>query len=114
MDLVVLAKCLENLQQFEALFETHGIETVVGYDGERYNLFDLKQLYGYRFLLPQEEAIAIEVSLYHSANGGYAPDDPYIIGILRKLCTVAGVEYKEPELVLLSNSGELNLLGGFL
>lgn len=112
MELVVLAHFLENLQQFEALFETEGIETVIGPDGTRYNLFDIKDLYGRRFFLPREEAVAIEVSLYHSANGHKA-DDPYILSILRKLCEVAGVEYKEPELVLLSNSSTLNLLGGF-
>lgn len=112
MELVVLAAFLENLQQFEALFENEGVETVTGPDGQRYNLFDIKGIYGHRFLLPQEEAVAIEVSLYHSANG-HKPDDPYILGILRKLCTLSGIEYEEPDLVLLSNTGaELSLLGG--
>jgi len=112
MELVVLAAFLENLQQFEALFENEGIETVTGPDGQRYNLFDLKNIYGRRFLLDQEEAVAIEVSLYHSANG-HKPDDPYILDILRKLCVLADIEYQEPELVLLSHTGpELKLLGG--
>jgi hypothetical protein len=113
MELVVLAALLTHLQQFESLFETEGVETITGHDGQQYNLFDIKRLYGYRFFLSQEEAVAIEVSLYHSANG-HKPDDPYILAILRKLCIAAGVEYREPELVLLNSnvSGELRLLGG--
>jgi hypothetical protein len=110
MELTVLAALLENLQQFEALFEDEGIETITGPDGTRYNLFDIKRIYGFRFLLDRKEAIAIEVSLYHSSNG-HRPDDPYILGILRHLCEISGTAYKEPAPVLFGQQSTLSLMG---
>jgi hypothetical protein len=104
MDLRVLAMMLANLQQFEALFETEGIDTITTPGGEIVNLFDLKDLYGQRHMLDITDAVAIEVSLYYSANGKGA-DDPAVIGSLRRLCEITGTEYKEPSLELLANTG---------
>jgi hypothetical protein len=105
MDLRVLAQVLGNLQQFEALFETEGTETITAPGGERINLFDVKKLYEQRYLLPWEDAMVIEVALYHSANG-HDPDNPRVIDILRELCQRTGTEYEEPPIQVFGGSLE--------
>jgi hypothetical protein len=111
VNLVVLGRVLENLQQFQALFEDEGVYTITAEGGEVISLFDVRRIYEARYLLPMEEAVAIEVSLYHGANGHNA-DSPYIIGILRRLCVAAQVDYEEPPVNVLGS--DLCLLGGFL
>ena len=113
MDLVTLGRVLENLQQFQALFEDEGNDSIIAPDGQVISLFDVRKVYEARLLLPMDDAVAIEVSLYHGANGHNA-DSPYIIGILRRLCEVARFDYEEPPVSVLGSGNELILLGGFL
>jgi hypothetical protein len=64
MDHRVLRELLRNLQLFEALFETEGIDTLTGPDGEEYCLFDLRRLYACRVHLSQRQCQAVELFLY--------------------------------------------------
>src|ERR1700684_2485076 len=64
MDHRVLRELLRNLQLFEALFETEGIDTLPGPDGEEYCLFDLQRLYACRVHLSQRQCQAVELFLY--------------------------------------------------
>ena len=64
MDHRVLRELLRNLQLFEALFETEGIDTLTGHDGVEYCLFDVQRLYGFRFYLSQRQREAVELFLY--------------------------------------------------
>lgn len=117
MRLDVLAAVLANLQQFEALFEDEGTDTLTAPDGERISLHDVRHLYARRFLLPLEEAVTLQVSLYDGANG-YEPGHPHIIAIVRRLCELTGTEYEEPPLPSFLESlrggsgGSLTFLGG--
>jgi len=110
MDLGALAAVLSHLQQFEALFEDEGTDTITAPDGERICLHDVRKLYDQRYLLPRDDAVILEVSLYHSANG-YLPDDPHIISILRQLCILTGTDYQDPAPQFLGRGGSMTFLG---
>lgn len=86
MDHRVLRELLRNLQLFEALFETEGIDTLNGPDGMEYCLFDLKRLYGLRFHLSQRQRQAVELFLYQdlrerevALSMGVSPANPVAI-----------------------------------
>lgn len=54
-----------HLQEFEALFESEGIDALIGPDGTIYSIFDLRRLYDKRYeLLTLQRARAIEFFLY--------------------------------------------------
>lgn len=53
------------MQEFEALLQTEGIDTVTGPDGTGYSVFDLRRLYEIREkVLSPQRAKAIEMFLY--------------------------------------------------
>jgi predicted DNA-binding protein (UPF0251 family) len=61
----VLRELFRHLQEFEALFQTEGIDTVTGPDGTGYSVIDLRRLYEIRHrLLTPQRARAIEMFLY--------------------------------------------------
>jgi hypothetical protein len=60
------------LQEFQALFEAHGIDTIVGPDGDRYNYFDLQNLFEKRFSLPRHQAAAIQECCYADLDGAHS------------------------------------------
>lgn len=82
----VLRELLRNLQLFEALFETEGIDTLFGPDGMQYCLFDIKKLYGLRIHLSQRQRQAVELFLYEDKRErevaeamGVSPANPVAI-----------------------------------
>ena len=61
----VLREFIRHLQEFEALFQTEGIDSLNGPDGASYSIFDLRRLYDIRHeLLSPQRARAIEYFLY--------------------------------------------------
>lgn len=60
-----LRELFRHLQAFQSLFETEGIDTITGPDGEAYNLFDLLRLYRCRNQLSLRQKEAVEMFLYH-------------------------------------------------
>lgn len=96
MDHRVLRELFRNLRLFEALFETEGIDTIVGPDGETYCLFDIQQLYRRRTELSARQAEAIEMFLYDDMRErdvaqlmGVSPVNPvaiYATQGLKRLC----------------------------
>ena len=68
MRLDTLASFIGNLQQFAAFQEDESIDTITAPGGERYSLWDIRRIYDQRVLLPCDEAVAIEVGLYHSRS----------------------------------------------
>jgi predicted DNA-binding protein (UPF0251 family) len=60
-----LRELFRNLQAWESLFLTEGIEAITGPDGTVYSIFDLRELYDKRrILLTVQRARAIECFLY--------------------------------------------------
>lgn len=61
----VLRELFRNLQAFEELFRSEGIDTLKGPDGSNYSIFDLRRLYDIRReVLSVQRARAIEFFLY--------------------------------------------------
>ena len=61
----VLRELFRHLQEFEALFQTEGIDTISGPDGTTYCIFDLRRLYDIRdALLSRQRSKAVEFFLY--------------------------------------------------
>jgi predicted lipoprotein len=60
----LLRELFRNLQAFEALFETEGIDRLVGPDGREYCLQDIQYLYACRTQLSRRQRQAIELFLY--------------------------------------------------
>lgn len=61
----MLRELFRHLQEFEALFESEGIDALIGPDGTIYSIFDLRRLYDKRYeLLSLQRARAIEFFLY--------------------------------------------------
>lgn len=83
----VLRELFRHLQEFEALFQAEGIDSLTGPDGTVYSLFDLRRLYDMRvILLPRQRARAIEMFLYEDMREqdaavamGLSPDTPVAI-----------------------------------
>ena len=71
MHVRALRALFAHLQEFQALSEAHGIDTIVGPDGDKYNLFDMQALFGKRFMLPRAQAAAIELACYDDLEGFY-------------------------------------------
>lgn len=59
----VLRELFRHLRQFEVLFETDGIDTITGPDGDSYCLFDIKRIYEARFFLSLRQSQAIAMFL---------------------------------------------------
>ncbi len=91
----VLRELIRHLQQFEALFETSGIDTIK-HAGVEYCLADIKRLYESRNLLSLRQAQAIEKFLYEDWRErdvaiwmGVSPVNPvaiYATQGLKRLC----------------------------
>jgi DNA-directed RNA polymerase specialized sigma24 family protein len=106
MDHRVLRELLRNLQLFEALFETEGVDTLYGPDGESYCLFDLQRLYGCRFHLSQRQRQAVELFLYQdlrerevALSMGVSPANPvaiYATQGLRRLAQIYDNGFEVP------------------
>jgi len=102
----VLRELLRNLQLFEALFETEGVDTLTGPDGVEYCLFDLKRLYGCRFHLSQRQRQAVELFLYEdkrerevALSMGVSPANPvaiYATQGLRRLAQIYDNGFEVP------------------
>lgn len=58
-----LRELFRNIQQFRALYETEGIDEVMGPDGDVHSYFDLEYLYRQLPLLPKRQQQAIELCL---------------------------------------------------
>lgn len=55
---------MRNLQAFEALHETEGIDTIHAPSGEEWCLWDIQYLYACRVMLSPRQKQAIELCLY--------------------------------------------------
>lgn len=100
----ILRELLRSYQAFYAVFESDGIDTVIGPDGEAYCLWDLTYLYDQaRVVLPRRQFEAIELCLIHNRKEsdaavqmGVSPTNPvamYATSGLQKLVAMidAGV-----------------------
>ena len=63
MNVTVLRELFRNIQQFKALYETEGIDSITSPDGEEISLWDLLYLYEQLPLLPRRQHQAIELYL---------------------------------------------------
>lgn len=82
LDVPLAAQLINNMQQFERLYEDEAKEEITHPEsGQRINLWDLKALYARRHLLPQRDAVMIEVALYHDQD----PQNPRLKGALARL-----------------------------
>jgi hypothetical protein len=97
IDHKILRELLRHLQEFEALFQSEGTDTITGPDGTVYSLFDLRRLYEMRAdLLSPQRARAIEYFLYRDMREqdaavamGLQPDTPVAIYATQGLKTLA-------------------------
>ena len=95
MDHRILRELIRHLQQFEALYETEGIDTLC-FAGVEYCLADIQRLYGLRRQLSARQAQAIELFLYRDMRErdvakrmGVSPVNPvaiYATQGLKRLC----------------------------
>lgn len=92
----VLRELFRNLQAFHAVFETDGIDTIIGPDGTEWCLWDLEYLYREGLpMLPPRQRQAIELCLIHNVKEsdaavrmGVSPTNPvamYATSGLQKL-----------------------------
>jgi hypothetical protein len=96
LDHRTLRELFRYLQLFEALFETEGVDTLPGPDGEEYCLWDIQALYHRRTELSARQAEAIEMFLYDDMRErdvarlmGVSPVNPvaiYATQGLKRLC----------------------------
>src|SRR5699024_9307571 len=96
VDVGTLRELLRNLQQWEALFSTEGIESITGPDGTIYHLVDIQYLYSCRTMLSPRQRQAIELCLYNDTKEkdaslimGVSPTNPvamYATNGLRRIC----------------------------
>lgn len=63
MSVGVLRELLRNLQAFRALYESEGVDTLTGPDGDSYSLWDLEALYRKVDDLPPRQKEAIDLFL---------------------------------------------------
>lgn len=92
----VLRELFRNLQAFHAVFETDGIDIIIGPDGTEWCLWDLEYLYREGLpMLPPRQRQAIELCLIHNVKEsdaavrmGVSPTNPvamYATSGLQKL-----------------------------
>lgn len=100
LELGTLRELLRNLQSFEALHESEGIDTITSpIDGQVWTLWDLQYLYSCRTMLSPRQQQAIELCLYDNIKEseaarimGLKPTTPvavYANNGLRKLIEMA-------------------------
>lgn len=108
MHVRALRALFAHLQEFQALFEAHGMDTIVGPDGDKYNLFDLQNLYEKRLTLPEEQATSVKMCCHDDLDefyiasalgvGDIAQVERYATEGLRTLCEIYnGCPYEEDE-----------------
>lgn len=96
MDVGTLRELIRNLQAWEALFDSEGIDVITGPDGTEYHLADVQYLYSCRDLLSPRQRQAIELCLYRDTREkdatlvmGVSPTNPvamYATNGLRRIC----------------------------
>jgi hypothetical protein len=75
VDVGVLRSLFRNLLAFKALYESDGVDTITGHDGESYNLWDLWSLYENLYeMLPYRMAQAIDLLLVQNMREREAQD----------------------------------------
>lgn len=85
-----LRECFRHLQAFRSVYESEGVDTIVGPGGEEICLWDLESLYDRLSILPPRQHQAIELFLVQNIREdevavmmGIAPTNP--IGIYASL-----------------------------
>lgn len=68
IDVKVLRELFRNLQAWQALFESEGIDTITAPDGRDYHLADIEYLYSCRTLLSPRQRQAIELCLFEQVK----------------------------------------------
>lgn len=96
MQIGTLRELFRNLQAFRAFYETEGIDTITGPDGNDYNLFDIEHLYEQIKVLSPRQRQAIELCLVSNVKEkhatqimGVSPTNPvmmYATNGLKKIC----------------------------
>jgi len=104
IDLSVLRELLRNLQAFESLHETDGIDTITDPQGQEWSLWDLQYLYGCRRLLSARQKEAIELCLYRNIKEREAAR---IMGIQETSPVAIYANNGLKRLIVLAHSGEL-------
>lgn len=98
MDPGTLRELLRNLQAFRAFYETEGIDTITGPDGQQYCLWDIEHLYDQVKHLSPRQHQAIELCLVNNVKEkvatqimGVSVTNPvmmYASNGLRRLCVL--------------------------
>ena len=68
MDVKTLRELFRNLQWWETLYESQGLDTLTGPDGVQYHLVDIQYLYSCRTMLSARQSQAIELCLYEDTK----------------------------------------------
>ena len=86
ISVTVLRELFRNLQEWESLYESDGIDTITGHDGQEYSLWDIKYLHEQLPKLPKRQREAITLYLIQNMREadaavemGVSPTNP--IGI---------------------------------
>lgn len=66
MTVRILRELIRHLQAWRALYESDGIDTITGPDGQTYCLHDVEYLYQCRTLLSPRQSEAINLFLYQN------------------------------------------------
>ncbi len=95
LDVATLREVFRNLQQFRAIYESHGVDTITAPGGEDICLFDIEYLYKQLHRLPLRQRQAIELCLVQNIKEtevavmmGVSPTNPvasYATSGLQKL-----------------------------
>lgn len=104
LDVKTLRELFRNLQSWNALFETEGIETLLGPDGTEYHLADVKYLYACRTRLSPRQRQAIELCLYEQVK---ERDASCLMGIQESNPVAMYATNGLRKLVELANTGQL-------
>lgn len=68
VDVKTLRELFRNLQWWETLYESQGLDVLTGPDGSQYHLADIQYLYSCRTMLSARQSQAIELCLYQDTK----------------------------------------------